>query len=329
LARTVALVGADSLIGREVRDLLSTSALDLRLIGSADQEAGMLTEVGGEPVVVGRFDADLAASAAAVILAGGEDSSRAALQSTQARFIDLTYAGEGDPRACLRAPGLEPETMPFPSSSVHVIAHPAAMALALILGRLHRLSPLARSVANVFEPASERGSAGLRELEQQSLKLLSFQKLPKAVFDAQAGFNLLSRYGAEAPVALERIESRMERHLAALLALSGGAPMPSLRLIQAPVFHGYSCSLWVEFGSNPGAEAIEQALSAEPVEVRSGDEEPPSIAGIAGQALISVGAISSDRHVASACWLWLVADNLRLSAEAALAVAGQLAGSAG
>ena len=35
--------------------------------------------------------------------------------------------------------------------------------------------------------------------------------------------------------------------LASLLAGWPGVPMPSLRLIQAPVFHGHSFSLWVEF----------------------------------------------------------------------------------
>ena len=35
------------------------------------------------------------------------------------------------------------------------------------------------------------------------------------------------------------MEARIERHLASLLALTGQAPMPSLRLIQAPVFHGH------------------------------------------------------------------------------------------
>ena len=37
--------------------------------------------------------------------------------------------------------------------------------------------------------------------------------------------------------------------------------MPSLRLIQAPVFHGYSFSAWVEFVDAPDMEALESSLS--------------------------------------------------------------------
>ena len=100
--------------------------------------------------------------------------------------------------------------------------------------------------------------------------------------------------------------------------------MPSLRLIQAPVFHGYSMSAWVEFESNPGVEAIESALVAGPIEVRSGEFEPPNNVGQAGQSGIAVGAVTPDRNNPDAVWFWIVTDNLRLSAENAVAVAREM-----
>ena len=197
----------------------------------------------------------------------------------------------------------------------------------MFLRRLHEHDPIRRSVIQIFAPASEHGTAGVEELQQQTVGLLSFKSLPRAVFDSQLSFSLLARFGEEAPVALEDSELRIERHLATLLALPGegcGAPMPSLRLIQAPVFHGYSFSAWVEFDGNPGAEAIESGLVASSIEVRGGEFEPPTNVGHAGQGGIAVGAISIDRNQPEACWFWLVADNLRLSAENAVAVARQL-----
>ena len=101
--------------------------------------------------------------------------------------------------------------------------------------------------------------------------------------------------------------------------------MPSLRLIQAPVFHGYSFSAWVEFQGNPGVEALESTLPTQFIEVRTGEFEPPSNVGQAGQNGIAVGGIAEDRNEPEACWFWIVADNLRLSAENAVAVARQLA----
>jgi aspartate-semialdehyde dehydrogenase len=100
--------------------------------------------------------------------------------------------------------------------------------------------------------------------------------------------------------------------------------MPSLRLIQAPVFHGYSFSAWVEFEENPGVEALENGLAIPAVDVRSREFDPPNNVGQAGQSGISIGAIAPDRNQPEACWFWLAADNLRLAAENAVMVARQL-----
>ena len=94
----------------------------------------------------------------------------------------------------------------------------------------------------------------------------------------------------------------------------------SIRLIQAPVFHGYSASLWIELDKNPGVAAIEQALSENFVEVRSRDHEPPNNVGVAGQNEIMIGAISVDSNQPNAIWMWMAMDNLRLTAQNAAMV---------
>lgn len=323
---TVALVGSESLLGREIRDLVSTSSpgFDLRLIADAEEKPGRLTRVGGEAAVVAGLEAANLADARAVFLAGSPESSRKALELTRGSvaLIDLTGALEDQPDARLRAPLVEDGRQPA-KGAVHVVAHPAAIALALFLRRLHELAPVRRSVVQILAPASEHGAAGIEELQNQTISLLSFKSMPRAVFDAQLSFNLLAQYGEEAPVALAKSELRIERHLASLLAAGGGpsAPMPSLRLVQAPVFHGYSFSAWVEFQSNPGVPALEQGLASELVDVRSKDLEPPNIVGQAGQNGIAIGAIAGDRNHPEACWFWLAADNLRLTAQNAVALA--------
>lgn len=337
----IALVGSESLMGRELRDIAATSTpeLPLKLIAAEDEQPGAVTRVGDMPAVVGALNAASLAGAHAVVLAGGADSARQALElldgDEATAVIDLTGFAEERPDARLRAPLVETaveieaeeEAADSADARVHVIAHPAAIALALFLRRLHAHDPILRSVVEIFAPASEHDMRGVNELQQQTISLLSFQNLPKAVFDAQLSFNMLARYGEEAPASLEDTELRIERHLATLLALPGegsGAPLPSLRLIQAPVFHGYSISAWVEFDGNPGIEALEAGLAAGPIEVRSGEFEPPTNVGQAGQGGIAVGAISIDRNNPEACWFWLVADNLRLAAENAAEVARQL-----
>jgi len=192
----------------------------------------------------------------------------------------------------------------------------------LVLSRLHPAFPIARSIIHVFEPASERGKSGIDELQRQTVSLLSFQQLPKDVFAAQLSFNMLVKLGEEAAVQLQDVEDRIDRHLATLLERADtGVPMPSIRLTQAPVFHGYSLSFWIEFEEGPDVASLEETLSGDWVDVRSGEVEPPDNVGIAGQSGITVGAITPDRNDGNAVWLWLAADNLRLTAETAALIA--------
>jgi aspartate-semialdehyde dehydrogenase len=333
---TAALIGSDSLLGREIRDIVAGTAesFDLRLVADAGEKPGVLTRVGDEPAIVGDLNARSLSDARVVFLAGSAASANRAMKLLEDAegidVVDLTGVLEDRPEARLRAPLVEEEEWEGPpgvSPAVHVIAHPAAIALALFLRRLHGREPIRASVIQIFAPASEHGAAGVEELQQQTISLLSFKNMPRAVFDSQLSFNLLAKYGGDAPVPLEESEMLIERHLATLLALPGDgqdAPPPSLRLIQAPVFHGYSFSAWVEFESNPGAETLESTLVSDSIEVRGTEVEAPTNVGHAGQSGIAVGAISPDRNQPEACWFWLVADNLRLTAENAVAVARQL-----
>lgn len=334
-SNTAALVGSDSLLGREIRDIVATSApaIQLRLIAEAEQEAGALTRVGDEPAISEGLTADSLDGARLVFLAGSAESSRKALEFAgdppDAAIVDLTFTAEERPDARLRAPAIESgeDAEEDRGAAVHVIAHPAAIAAALFLRRLQRNDPIRRSILHIFAPASEHGTKGVEELQQQTVSLLSFKPLPKTVFDAQASFTMLAKYGDEAPATLEESELRIERHLATLLDLPGegeGAPMPSLRVIQAPVFHGYSFSAWVEFENAPEVDAIESSLQMDTIDVRGAELEPPNNVGQAGQSGISVGAILPDRNDSDAVWFWVVADNLRVLAENAVAVAAEL-----
>jgi aspartate-semialdehyde dehydrogenase len=327
------LVGSESLLGREIRDLVATCepGFELRLIAADGEEAGRWTRVGDEAVTVGDLDAGHLSGAGVAILAGPAASSRRALELAEDEgtgIVDLTFAAEERPDARVRAPLLEsPGEQRHEDSRVHVIAHPAAMALALLLRRLHAHHPLRRAVVQIFAPASEQGKPGVEELQRQTISLFSFKPLPREVFDAQLSFTMLARYGEGAPAALEDTELRIERHLATLLEMPGegrGAPLASLRVIQAPVFHGYTFGIWAEFEDSPDAGAVEASLAAGHIEVRSGEFPPPTNVGQAGQGGIAVGAIAPDRNHGDALWLWMAADNYRLAAESAIAVARQL-----
>jgi aspartate-semialdehyde dehydrogenase len=326
----LAIVGSESLLGREVRGLLPEAGFtaDVKLIG-ADEETGIITERDGEPVLISELTPGSLAGLQIAFLTGSAASAARAVHIASTltpapHLIDLTYGSEGAAGASLRAPAVEAPGYQAPASAVYAVAHPAAISLVLFLSRLEHLYPVRRAVVHVFEPASERGQRGLDELQKQTVNLFSFRPLPKEVFDAQLGFNMLAKLGSEAQQQLHEIELRIRNHVAALQAAAGRKTIPSIRLIQAPVFHGHSFSIWVKFQKAPGVRDLESSLAGPDIDIRDQDMEAPTNAGIAGQSGIAVGAIAPDPAEPNAVWFWAVADNFRIMAENAIAVARSL-----
>lgn len=323
MASRIALVGGESLRAREFRDLLAERkpAPDLTLFGSTDSDVRILSETADEPILLEPLGEESLRDMLLVFLAGTPASSRKSLRISQgAVLVDLSGALEEQTNARLRAPLVEAKPLPLSREHIHVIAHPAAIALALFFGRLSEVARVKRSVVQIYEPVSERGQRGLEEMQKQCVALLSFQKLPDEVYDAQVAFNMLSKYGEEAEEPLEDIELRIDRHLATLLGGWPSVPLPSVRLIQAPIFHGYAVSIWAELEENPGVESVAAQLPGPNLDVRTGEHEAPTNVGAAGQSGINV-SVMQDRNHPRAIWFWIAFDNLRMVADNAVAVA--------
>lgn len=324
------LVGGDTLLGKEVRDLVAERDLPVHLrLCSSGVEERVLTAEEGELSVMDPLSPDLLKSASVVLLAGASETSKSALamasgMKNSPAFIDLAGDLEQLAEARLRSPLLEKGNEEFPAGTIHTIAHPAAAVLARLLLLIHRHHPLRHAVVTIVEPASARGQSGIDELHKQTISLFAFQGMPKAVFDTQVSFNLLPRYGDEAKTPLSGSENRIEKHLASLLG-PHGVPLPSLRLIHGPVFHGYCQSIWLEFESRPAPQVVEKLLESEGVDVRKHEHEPASNAGVAGQSGITVSDIGDDRNNPRGLWIWSASDNLRGIAENAIMTAGMLA----
>ncbi|BDC49615.1 hypothetical protein F183_A19310 [Bryobacterales bacterium F-183] len=297
---TVAIVGGASLLGRELQDLIRDSKLKwtVRLLsGEADGSAGTITASGEDATYLEPISSEALAEADVTFLAGTRESSAEALRLDPAgQFVDLTGVVKDD--------------------TMQPLLHPAAKGLALLLEKLKYAEYV---IATVFEPASERGHAGVAELQKQSSSLLSFQPLPKDVFDAQAAFNLLAEYGEDAPVSLAAVEDRIYNDL---LTLRPDANL-SLRLIQTPVFHAYGVLAFVRFPS--AVDSIESLFQKDPrIDLRTGGTEAPSTAGAAQQDGFQVGSFRKDRRDPRAWWVWMTFDNLRVAASDALEVAKEL-----
>jgi aspartate-semialdehyde dehydrogenase len=327
----VAIVGAASLKGKELKEVLEDRnfpAHDIRLLDD-NESLGQLEPVGDEisfiqPAGRDQFDnVDFAFFTSDV-----KFTKRAMKQARDAgsAIVDLSYALEDETGVPISSPWIERE-LGEPAkltldSNVLVTAHPAATTLALLMLRARKAGNITRIAATVFEPVSEVGRRGMDELLEQTVNLLSFQQMPTKVFDTQVAFNMVGRFGPEAETGLEVVERRVVSHLRKLLGEH--LPVPALMLLQAPVFHAHTFSIYIELEHSISAGDFSRALAGEHVLVSRSLEESPSNVNVAGKDEVLV-AVRRDPSRENGFWLWAAVDNLRLSALTAVDCANSLA----
>ncbi len=321
----VAIVGATSLKGKELKEVLESRAFAIDKLTLLDdaEAAGTLTENEGEPAVVNAVSPEVFSENDLVFFSSsGAAYTRACWPQAKAgtaALIDLTHALLDIPEAVLHISADGREETPDYSARWHVAPHPAAAILLTLLARLDAAFGLRQAVANVFEPVSEYGAAGINELQEQTVKFLSFKDYPKAVFDAQVAFNLLSRYGESARGSLEDVEEVIRRTVER--CSPSIAERLVMRVAQAPVFHGQCVSLLAELERTEDAAKVEEVLRIEGIEVAREGYPPVTVVEAAGREEILVDRVRRDRSRPASFWLWVAADNFRLQASTAVKIA--------
>jgi len=329
----IAIVGAASLRGKELNDALTESSFtgaDFLLMDDR-QALGQLEAVADEVTFVQKITSDSFERVDFAFFAGEPSTTRRHWKNALgagASIVDLTYVLEGEAGVLVRAPWIDegaPIAAPPGLQTPAVVpAHPAATALALLLERAQAVGAIANASATIFEPASEYGRAAMDELHQQTVALLSFQILPKSVYDVQVAFNAILAAGEEAKVNLAETEERIRRHYSLLSA--NHLPQLPLQLVHAPVFHGHCFSIALKFERPVALEHVEAAVSGPHVEIVPGDADAPSNLSSAGQEeiLVRVRAEGGSGGPSAHYWLWASTDNLKLAARNAVECAQEL-----
>jgi len=314
----IAIIGGATLKGKELADVLherNFPARDIRLLDD-DESIGQLESMGDEVTFIQSVTPGELAGVDVVFFASDEAFTRRQwplARAAGAAIVDLSYGLEGQGGAEMRAPWIErelgrsvvPDLQPAPA----VVAHPAAVVLALLLLRAQKAGRLRLAVATVVEPASERGRRGMDELHEQTVNLLSFRELPKRVFDSQVAFNLIARYGEKAQGSLQAVERRILQHFEQITA--GLVPAPALLLLQGSSFHAHAFAVYVETEPATTLETFVNTLGGEHIMLAERTEDAPSNVNAAGRDEVLL-AVRQDAANPRGFWLWATADNLRL-----------------
>ncbi len=179
----VAIVGGATLKGKELKDILEERnfpSAKIQLLDD-DESLGQLERIQDEVAVVLPVGRDELEQMDFTFFASDEEFTRKKWKLAReagSAIVDMSYALEGEPNVPVCAPWVErelgePTHFTLESSSV-VTAHPAAVALALLLLRAKKAGEVRSAVATVFEPVSEQGRRGMDELHEQTINLLSF-----------------------------------------------------------------------------------------------------------------------------------------------------------
>ncbi|MBM3304992.1 MAG: hypothetical protein FJY79_03460 [Candidatus Aminicenantes bacterium] len=332
----LALVGPDSLKGREILSVLAAKKFPLASIEFYDpeveQEYSKLGQFGDEPRVVHALTPAILEGLDLVFLAGDAETNRTyGRLAAEKKYLafDLEETFNADPGVPLVVAGVNDGTLRKSRPPLIANPNPATIMLTHLLKTLRDGFGLSRALAFILEPVSAYAEAGIQELADQSFALLGSSAMRKKVFPAQVAFNLLPRMAKPEPNGFSSLENRV---LAECRRVLGPADVPlSLTILLAPVFHTFSIMSYVELGREARVADLGACFKKNDVFRLSpaSGQDVVSPVTVAGKDRIFMGRVKKDGLNPRGFWIWTVADNLTLgSAINAYGVARALFGAA-
>jgi len=311
----IALVGTDSMIGKEIMDVLAKKEFPVEKAEFFDpdvkEEFSKLTQFKGEPRVVNAFKDTFLNDVDLVFLAGDKKTNnQIGVQAEKKKVfaIDLSGAFWEQEKIPVVVSGINDEVLWEPECHLVANPHPVTIMLSHIQKVAAQKFGVKKTVAFILQPVSAFGKSGVEELAAQSADILNRGSGQKKVFKAQIAFNLLSQSESVDKDGFSGIEKRILSELKRVLKKND----MSLSLVQAPVFHGYSVMIYMELNKETDIKSLEQAYKETSYFqcYSSSLECPVSPALTAGKNEIHIGQVKKDMIFPNGFWLWAVADNL-------------------
>jgi len=313
----IALIGADSFRGKELKNVFNKKEFPLASMGFYDPDIkesySKLTQFRGEPKVVEPFEVNALKEKDLVFLAIGRTRTRriaALAEKTRCRVIDLSETFNRNRNIPLVVSGVNDSVVLARHPGLIANPHPVTIILAHLFHTVRSAYGFKRGLAVVLQPASAFEELGIKELAGQSVELLNGSSLSMKAFKAQVAFNLLPQTEKLDKNGFSPMEKQIASELKRVLEIKEFGF--SLSLIQAPVFHGYSLMVYFETEQVADALDLENHLRGSRYfnVAAPSVSSPASSVAAAGQDRIIVGQIKREQAFSKGFWIWLTADNL-------------------
>ncbi len=326
----IVIAGASSLLGAELKSLLEESRFASWDLSLVDEEtaAGILTEAGGEPAVIQPVEEGTFDRAKLIFFAGSAaftGRNLPAARDSGAIVIDLSVAALSVDGAHVWFALDEPHEGTQQNKTLFAVPSAPGLIVGRLLDALGHAA-LSRLAIVFFRPVSEAGRAGIEELEAQTTQLLSFQSIGQPIFDTQVAFNLLDHYGAASRENLQAIRDRIrcEASAASRQSAASAKIVPSIQVLHAPVFYGYTFVANSELKRGQTREALVELLRKSGFSLEIAASSPLGNVVAAGDPAIHLALPEDDPAQPGTWWWWGAADNIRLPAATAIKLAEKL-----
>lgn len=315
----VALVGTDSLRGKEIKSVLSVKRFPIERIEFFDpdvqEEYSKLTEFQGEPKVIHHPEKDSLERADLVFLAADKKTNQeCASLAFQQKFqaIDLSETFNEQEEIPVVVAGVNDEILGRERFPVIANPHPVTIILSHLFHLVLPKFGILKTISFVLQPVSAFDESGIEELASQSAALLGSTSISKKVFRDQIAFNILSHTERPDKNGFSSAEKQIMSEIKRVLRRQDFAF--SLSIIQAPVFHTYSIMTYLELEKETGVEDLECLFKTSPFFKLSvaGSSCSVSALSVAGKENIFIGMIKKEEAIPRSFWIWTVADNLTL-----------------
>ncbi len=315
----LALIGTDSLRGKEIKNVLERKPFPLDNIEFFDpdveDEYSKLTRFQSEPKVITAVT-EKALSGIDLLFLASEKKINQKYGRLAARdksvVIDLEESFTDDKDVPVVVAGVNTDKVLGAKPRLISNPNPATIFLSHLFHVIREEAAISRAVVTVMQPVSVFGETGIQELADQSVGMLNSTALTKKIFKAQIAFNLLSQVS---PVDKQGFSATERQILRETREVMDDPDFPlSLSLVQVPVFLAYSLMLYFELDQRLTLAKLEEGLRASPhiKYCTSTQSCPTSAVSAAGQEKIYVGQLKQEKNRPHIFWIWAAADNLTL-----------------
>jgi aspartate-semialdehyde dehydrogenase len=318
----IAVVGAGSLVGEAILDLLAKRKFPVGKVYALEYETDgeQYVDFGNKTLDVEHVEHFDFASVQLALFASSE--------AVAAQYVPLAVASGCvviDDSACFRfdadVPLVVPEVNPQAIAGYKqrgMIANPgsAVSQMLVALKPLHDVATITRINVATYQAVSGSGRAGINELAHQTAQLLNARPVEPMLYAKQIAFNLFPHIGAFQDNGYTWEEMKMVQETRKIMGLPELGVNPTA--VRIPVFFGHSEAIHVETQRKlTAAEATDILRHAPGVEVldeRVDGGYPTPVTEAVNTDAVYVSRIREDISCQSGLNLWVVADNVRKGA---------------